>query len=105
MTPEARETLRRLAENEDCGGTCTSAGCQLARGVLALLDALEAREWRDIETAPKDGTRVLVAYDGRAWGAYFKVGVFGPQWWAENGGILHPTHWQPLPPTPSPEER
>jgi hypothetical protein len=129
MNPEARETLRRLArelksqrDNGYCGAlhrTPDGCGADLTRGkhhegckraalgvsLTAALDALDAREWRPIETAPKNGTRVLVAFDGRAWEAHYKVGVFGPQWWAENGGILHPTHWQPLPPTPSPEDR
>jgi hypothetical protein len=62
-------------------------------------------EWRDIETAPKDGTPVIVALirDGkvlRVSDASF--GSFG--WYTKNGGIAchWRTHWMPLPDAPSP---
>lgn len=56
--------------------------------------------WRDIETAPKDGTRVLV-FDGvvviaRFWGGAFRVGDLP-------GSDCYPTHWMPLPPPPEAE--
>ncbi|UXO93952.1 hypothetical protein Pan3_30 [Pseudanabaena phage Pan3] len=63
--------------------------------------------WRDIETAPRDGTRVTVgSTDG--W-------VVGDAYWCEEdeswrelnnhptdvwGWPIEPTHWQPLPPPP-----
>lgn len=60
-------------------------------------------KWKPIDTAPKDGTYVLVGqwmvdYEG----PYFRMGV---SWWSEQwgwGGNVpdEPTHWMPLPPPP-----
>jgi hypothetical protein len=60
-------------------------------------------DWQPMETAPKDGTRVLLwseewtaactgQYYGepRGWGVFYDVGMFKHQ----------PTHWQPLPEPP-----
>lgn len=61
-------------------------------------------EWRPIESAPKDGTRVLVwrrreqGYDHVRMGVdWCKNGV-----WQKSRRDMHPTHWMPLPPPPSP---
>lgn len=61
------------------------------------------RTWRDMSTAPKDGTRILVCDVG--------IGITEVARWAwRNGGrwntttmSVHPTHWMPLPDPPSPE--
>jgi hypothetical protein len=67
-------------------------------------------EWKPIETAPKNGTRILLGRfksdcpmngrcavdwwslpeDGRGWIGF---GKFNPTYWP-------PTHWMPLPPPP-----
>lgn len=69
-----------------------------------LLAAVEARQWQPIETAPKDGTPVLV-YDANwcgnmgprvtpaGWAPYTDGGGYWP-------GVTEPTHWQPLPAPP-----
>lgn len=75
-------------------------------------------QWRDIETAPKDGTTILVA--GSDWVAVSNSFMDGG-WWTwhppmighrptrSNNRAEQPTHWRPLalplPPSPSPEER
>lgn len=72
-----------------------------------------ASDWMPIETAPKDGTTVLVArHVGNGWG--WVIGV--AEWsiagdiagWISRGllhppgelGLAHPTHWMPLPEPP-----
>jgi len=66
-------------------------------------------EWKSIDTAPKDGSCVLVAvkpnphanrsktYDG--WSYY--VAYFKNETWKYSGkSILLASHWMPLPPPP-----
>lgn len=66
-------------------------------------------DWRPIETAPKDGTEVLLygrpphkddltCYVGR-WGTWDSAG--GPSdCWISGGPHYRPTHWMPLPAPP-----
>lgn len=77
--------------------------------------ALKAHGWQPIETAPKDGTSVVVSGDGRidmaCWqdeqeleyesGVIVELGR--PEgWWGSDcyPGNWQPTVWQPLPPAP-----
>jgi len=69
--------------------------------------------WRDIATAPRDGTPILVAnacngavYDAR----WEERGGNGPGWvdgvidLCEDEIVYSPSHWQPLPPPPAESE-
>jgi hypothetical protein len=71
--------------------------------------------WQPIETAPKDGTRVLVTWAGdHAAAGYVRIAQFCAlggktrrAWMSdcdsEPGRIMKPSYWQPLPaPPPSP---
>lgn len=64
-------------------------------------------EWNsDMDSAPKDGTHVLIVDSGVVSEAYWAYE--GGGWWLANtyptdytdGQIYAPTHWQPLPPPP-----
>lgn len=89
----------------------------LLEGAVVQLDLAERRarkaeaelakhQWRTMESAPKDGTPLLIA--GRGWvaeGYYESDGDRG--WYSANtdwtdayDGSLYPTHWQPLPSPP-----
>jgi hypothetical protein len=86
--------------------------------ITAWADRLTALGWRPIETAPKDGTDVLLFEAGFVPGQYvtnwrkFTDG-FGDQYegWAspDSGELgpcrMAPTHWMPLPPAPQGEPR
>ncbi|MBC6444640.1 MAG: DUF551 domain-containing protein [Alphaproteobacteria bacterium GM202ARS2] len=58
--------------------------------------------WKPIDSAPKDGTRIIVWCD--AWNAP-SSGCWYGSWWGvvyELGAFVHqPTHWQPMPDPPS----
>jgi hypothetical protein len=64
--------------------------------------------WRTIETAPIDGTVILITENGWVdrgwWSKSIWLGTDGPGWVSEDereNGIVHnPTHWMPLPPPP-----
>lgn len=110
MTADELEAL--VAKATDNGATMEerAAAQQYLRYVLeyiapSLIEALRERERQPIETAPRDGTFVLIHvahaeppvslgyYDG------------GPDWLMAECDIMpsncHPTHWRPLPAPPS----
>lgn len=74
-----------------------------------LREALRAYQWRPIETAPTDGTLVLLhnalgnTHAARYGGCHLGDDVIG--WTAEGKWVAKPTHWMPLPqsPTAAPE--
>jgi hypothetical protein len=70
-------------------------------------DTAGREEWQPIETAPKDGTRVLVWWEH--WSAYPVVSYFKHGRWngeiACSEGDEQPTHWQPLPEPPAALQR
>lgn len=59
------------------------------------------QRWRPIETAPTDGSEVIVYVPRRL--GHLIAGArntTGLQWWSRNLGDLKPTHWMPLPEPP-----
>jgi Protein of unknown function (DUF551) len=68
-------------------------------------------DWQPIETAPKDGTHILLANKagvsqggwqsdmdhGADWEG--QIGMAG--WWRTDGSDWQNTHWMPLPPPPT----
>ena len=101
------EELLECARRADNGGgrfCVTGDGFRHAAKEVARLRALT--EWRDISSAPRDGTDILVycADTGEQFVA------FKPQWDNGNGWryartpagvvVCEPTHWRPLPQSP-----
>jgi hypothetical protein len=95
-----------LKECPFCGGSafmvqegthaqCLTPGCCV--GPVSGVDSWNTRapQWRPIETAPKDGTRLML-WDSRA-GGYAVTGA-----WVAGSADDHETitHWQPLPAPP-----
>lgn len=70
----------------------------------AALAACGHQEWQDIETAPKDGTRILVHFwePSQTLVAYFVD--YDPFCWqavsGERWNAKHASHWLPLPSPP-----
>lgn len=74
----------------------------------------EAQQWQPIETAPKDGTAILLSNERGAWMAKYDP-VYPSGYRPENpwfslmlnhdhmrkGKPCAPTHWMPLPPPPT----
>lgn len=64
--------------------------------------------WQPIETAPMDGTEVILFYrwyldGGFVTAGYYHQGNNSPSFWYAdlvNGGASPPTHWMPLPDGP-----
>lgn len=91
----------------------------VSRAKQALSELDKINEWQDINTAPKDGTPVLLYGDWRKY--YYKDGelvsvdtiegaTVNGCWNDETGswrgifGFIEPTHWMPLPQPPKESE-
>ncbi len=64
-------------------------------------------KWQTIETAPKDGTRILVwrpreDRDNPAHHGIDRWSDYSQSWWNSRRD-QQPTHWMPLPPPPEEE--
>ncbi len=87
--------------------------------MLAAADALEAHEWRDIDSAPKDGTWIRGYFpdwaSAEARQGHYQPGQMDTYWtgdcasdkygrWQTPGRSstdpYNPTHWKPLDPPP-----
>ena len=92
--PVACDAIKTLVEGGYTGDDVMKAW----RGVRIVSDL----RWRDIETAPKDGTPVIIGkgHDGKITGV--RLGVWNGLGWYEvysGAGINYATHWMPCPPT------
>lgn len=58
-------------------------------------------EWQSIDTAPKDGTEVLLFQEGQRNVARWLDSHVGPVWCTPDATALYrPTHWMRLPESP-----
>jgi len=125
MTPISDDSvanIRRLATDKlQRGEPVTTSGTPWLT-LLARLDAAErerdelraAQGWRTIDSAPRDGTHILMHgeqnyHEGVRFGGAVTVSGYwdaideawcstGSTW---TGPFYAPTHWQPLPPPPT----
>jgi hypothetical protein len=113
MTTDLAEALERVEELiETFPHFTTRCAMNLEADLRALVAAVRGREWRAIETAPKDGTIIL------AWPCEFAAGLAAvPAFWYVHPSVqgwttdlldcadyeFEPTLWQPLPPPPDPQ--
>ena len=74
--------------------------------ILARIRKLESQTaWQPIETAPKDGTRILLADSSVAADGYFDYLLNkGNGSWVWPYVKREPTHWKPMPPHPGKQE-
>lgn len=101
--------------NGTAKGTRTISETIIARAIMAA-KAEAMSDWRDIGTAPKDGSDMLLAIHKFNDPAQGQIVVFGywdhGQWMPVRSGdcdeLYPPTHWMPIPtppvPTPMQEE-
>ena len=94
-------------DEAECDGTCIRADCESA--ISELQGATREIQWLPIESAPEDGTQLLLwarpnkrtdaAY--APWIGSYVGGGFTEGWEADDSGRwLAPTHWQHLPGPP-----
>lgn len=80
---------------------------EIAEEMAALLtEARKDGQWRDIATAPKDGTRILIY--SKECGVHEGKWHFAPHWLGCRGfavfGLYDASLWMPLPAMPLPEK-
>lgn len=113
------DTLAQIIRKVD-GSNNLGAG-ELAERILSALEqpntVAQPDGWRDISTAPKDGTWFLGYTPRRVHGwPWLKSegAIISFRWWGEHegdkipwfsnmDGFPQPTHWMPLPPAPEKE--
>jgi hypothetical protein len=96
------------------GADITAAQSAIATARAALLahistaaPAVQQDGWRPIESAPEDGTLLLLGNADEGWTTEARFDSERRGWWEINthwtdaaDGQVYPTHWQPLPPPP-----
>lgn len=87
----------------------------LLHELTKFAELIQARAWQPIETAPKDGSTVIVGRDMGDFGFVRGYGYFEGKpssfisGWVSRGfidppgelGLANPTHWMPLPTQPA----
>jgi hypothetical protein len=66
-------------------------------------------QWQSIETAPRDGTRILMFAGNGILGTsnLSYTGEWSEKWQCFKSDLMndcHPTHWMPLPPAPKKDD-
>lgn len=91
--------------------SCRTTHPRLSEDLISRFGAAPVSDgWKPIETAPKDGTRIILAWPGdRVWTGHFKLRTTDTHltpWRRDKFGLgdttwgYEPTHWMPLPASP-----
>ncbi len=74
--------------------------------ISTALAAADESPWRSMESAPRDGTHILLCEGGNvSEGGWLTGAMMGAEdescagWWSVNG-VDNPTHWMPMPAAP-----
>lgn len=87
----------------------SDAETEARRAADAVLSLIPEAGWRDISTAPKDGTRILIYvppeedYDPEIQYVAYWNGEKWEEALGEGYTTFEPTHWMPRPPAPTPD--
>lgn len=99
----AEEILATLQAGEPYGESLVN---HPVREIAAIIDrhipATDRAGWQPIETAPKDGTWILLLHENHSTPT---VGRWIDGGWFSDDGLKWPsTHWMPLPAAPTPNQ-
>ncbi len=110
LTDNQRHVLERMAAHDprDPGMTWSDNLLLIESAAQAAKDGLAAMggQWRDISTAPRDGTKFIIGRDASKHHPYSGIAVFhvgrfrDPTETVTLTLWVEPTHWMPLPPAP-----
>jgi len=86
------------AQSADPKAASAKAVVLTARNQELEAQLTEQAQWQPIETAPKDGTSILVWKQGEAvvQGWWNRGGAFNMPHWSTPSNLFDPTHWMPL---------
>lgn len=110
LYPVSSLTPGKFAREHGCyEDTTVMVGWTMWQAARAsLLEGKAEPAWQTIETAPKDGTRVILAWGGKSInGFYLDNSHTATPWagWRVESMVVQPpgkpTHWMPLPSPPS----
>lgn len=99
------------AANREWDGRMSARSRGVWKAMLAAAPTPPQSNWQSIDSAPKDGTHVLVALDEIVGEAQYYIEdgrehegwYWNDQHWTDavGGEPFQPTHWMPLPPPPA----
>lgn len=100
------ELAKRLREKAMLATGIFGVGTEESADLLAAADAIEAGEWREIESAPKSDLKACLLYWPEMMGTALKGywSEYRRRWCATGYGlheeVRQPTHYLPLPAPP-----